>query len=478
MLKKQTTQGGNPGMAQQTAVIGRKRDVDMTQGSIFKLLLQFALPLMAGNLFQQFYNMVDTWVVGNYVSNVAYSAVGTMGPIFNMLIGFFAGFASGTGVVISQYYGAKMPQQVRKSVHTALVMTVVMGIVLTTAGLLMIPAALRMINMPAEAMHDAATYLRILFSGLLGLMLYNMGAGILRAVGDSRRPFYFLVVSALINIALDLLFVIRFDMGVAGVAWATVIAQSVSAVLVLITMARTESVVQIKLRWMALDLSILKKVLRIGFPAALQMAITSFSNIFVQSYINYFGTDCMSGWTTYSKVDMLMFLPMQSLSLAATTFAGQNLGKGNVERAKKGIHTALMMSLAVTAVILVPLMIFSPQLTAFFNDKPEVVQYGTMLLRLLSPFYLLCCLNQVYAAGLRGAGNSRAPMFIMLGSFVVFRQIYLFVMANFISNEIVPIAMSYPAGWLLCSLATTIYYHKTPLDRYKVVQTAEKPAEQ
>jgi len=464
-------------MAQQTAAIGRKRDVDMTQGSTFKLLLQFALPLMAGNLFQQFYNMVDTWVVGNYVSNVAYSAVGTMGPIFNMLIGFFAGFASGTGVVISQYYGAKMPQQVRKSVHTALVMTVIMGVILTAAGLLMIPAALRMINMPAEAMQDADIYLRILFSGLLGLMLYNMGAGILRAVGDSRRPFYFLVVSALINIALDLLFVIRFDMGVAGVAWATVIAQSVSAVLVLITMARTESVVQIKLRWMALDLSILKKVLRIGFPAALQMAITSFSNIFVQSYINYFGTDCMSGWTTYSKVDMLMFLPMQSLSLAATTFVGQNLGKGNVERAKKGIHTALMMSLAVTAVILVPLMIFAPQLTAFFNDKPEVVQYGTMLLRLLSPFYLLCCLNQVYAAGLRGAGNSRAPMFIMLGSFVVFRQIYLFVMANFIANEIVPIAMSYPAGWLLCSLATTVYYRKTPLDRYKLVQPAESHSE-
>ena len=465
-------------MAQQTAAIGRKRDVDMTQGSTFKLLLQFALPLMAGNLFQQFYNMVDTWVVGNYVSNEAYSAVGTMGPIINMLIGFFSGFASGTGVVISQYYGAKMPHQVRKAVHTALVMTVVMGAALTAIGLLMIPTALRLINMPAEAVQDASTYLRILFSGLLGLMLYNMGAGILRAVGDSRRPFYFLVVSALTNIVLDLLFVIRFNMGVAGVAWATVIAQAVSAVLVLAALMRSESVVQVKLRWLKPDLSILKKIVRLGFPAAIQMAITAFSNIFVQSYINHFGTDCMSGWTTYSKVDMLMFLPMQSLSLAATTFVGQNLGKGNVERAKKGIRTALLMSLTVTAVILVPLMIFAPQLTAFFNSKPEVIQYGTLLLRLLSPFYLLCCLNQVYAAGLRGAGNSRAPMLIMLGSFVVFRQIYLFVMANFIANQIVPIAMAYPAGWLLCSLATTIYYRKTPLDRYKVVQTAEKPAEQ
>ena len=194
MLKAKITKGGNNSMAQQTAAVQRKRDVDMTQGSIFKLLLQFALPLMAGNLFQQFYNMVDTWVVGNYVSNEAYSAVGTMGPIINMLIGFFSGFASGTGVVISQYYGAKMPHQVRKAVHTALVMTVVMGVALTAIGLVMIPTALRMINMPSEAVRDAATYLRILFSGLIGLMIYNMGAGILRAVGDSRRPFYFLVV--------------------------------------------------------------------------------------------------------------------------------------------------------------------------------------------------------------------------------------------------------------------------------------------
>lgn len=461
-------------MAQQTAAIQRKRDVDMTQGSIFKLLLHFALPLMAGNLFQQFYNMVDTWVVGNFVSNQAYSAVGTMGPIINMLIGFFAGFASGTGVVISQYYGAKIPLQVRKTVHTALVMTVLMGLLLTIVGLILVPTALRMINMPAEAYQDAATYLRIFFSGLMGLLVYNMGAGILRAVGDSRRPFYFLVVSAMINIVLDLLFVIKFHMGVAGVAWATVIAQAVSAALVLITLMRGQSVVQVKLRWMKLDTAILKKIARLGFPAAIQLAITAFSNIFVQSYINYFGTDCMSGWTTYAKVDQLMFLPMQSLSLAATTFVGQNLGIGNVGRAKEGVRTALKMALAVTAVILVPLMVFAPQLTAFFNSKPEVVQYGTLLLRLLSPFYLLCCLNQVYAAGLRGAGNSRAPMVIMLGSFVVFRQIYLFVMANFISNEIIPIAMSYPAGWLLCSLATTIYYHKTPLDRYKVVQTTEK----
>ncbi len=464
-------------MAQAAAAPRRsRRDVDMTQGSIFKLLLQFSLPLLAGNLFQQLYNMVDTWVVGNYVSNVAYSAVGTMGPIVNMLIGFFSGFASGAGVVISQYYGAKMMGKVRETVHTALVLTFIMGLILTAAGLALIPTALRLIKMPDEALADATTYLSILFAGIMGLMVYNMGAGILRAVGDSRRPFYFLVVSACINIVLDLVFVIKLRMGVAGVAWATVIAQAVSAILVMTVLMGTESVVQVKLRWLRINWSILKKIFTLGLPAAIQLAVTAFSNIFVQSYINFFGTDCMSGWTTYAKVDQLMFLPMQSIALASTTFVGQNLGKGNVDRAKAGVRTAVKMSLGITAIILIPLMVFAPQLTAFFNDKPEVIEYGTLLLRLLSPFYLLCCLNQVYSSALRGAGNTRAPMVMMLLSFVLFRQVYLYIMANFIANQLIPIAMAYPAGWFVCSLANLIYYHRTPLDRYRVVDAAAKGA--
>ena len=359
-------------MAQAAAAPRRsRRDVDMTQGSIPKLLLQFSLPLLAGNLFQQLYNMVDTWVVGNYVSNVAYSAVGTMGPILNMLIGLFSGFASGAGVVISQYYGAKMMDKVRQAVHTALILTLVMGVVMTAFGLFMVPYALKMIKMPEEAMADATVYLTILFSGVLAVMVYNMGAGILRAVGDSRRPFYFLVVSAFTNIVLDLLLVLRFNMGVAGVAWATIISQIISAILVMLTLMTNESVVQVKLRWLRIDWSILKKILKLGLPAGIQLAVTSFSNIFVQSYINYFGTDCMSGWTTYAKVDQLMLLPMQSISLAATTFVGQNLGKGNSQRARAGVRTAMRMSLLITAVILVPLMLFSPRSPPFSTASPR-----------------------------------------------------------------------------------------------------------
>ncbi len=448
----------------------KKRDVDMTQGSIARHLIAFSLPLLAGNLFQQFYNMVDTWVVGNYVSNEAYSAVGTMGPIINMLIGVFSGFASGTGVVIAQYYGAKQGENVRKTVHTALILTAVMGVILTAVGLWMIPLALRLINMPQEAMADATTYLSIYMSGLIGLLFYNMGAGILRAVGDSTRPFYFLIVSACMNIVLDLVFVLYFRMGVAGVAWATIISQFVSAVLVLIVLVRDQSVVQVKLQWLRADTAILKKIIRIGIPTAIQLGVTAFSNVFVQSYINYFGTDCMSGWTTYSKVDMVMFLPMQTISLAATTFVGQNLGTGDVARAKKGVRTAIMLSVSITLICMVPVMVFAPQLAAFFNDKPEVIGYSVMLLRLLTPFYLFSCFNQVYSGALRGAGNTKVPMLCMLGSFVLFRQVYLYVMANFICNEIIPIGMSYPAGWILCSALTALYYHKTPLDRYRVVE--------
>ena len=450
-----------------------RRDVDMTQGSITRLLIQFALPLLAGNVFQQLYNMVDTWVVGNFVSNEAFSAVGTVGPIINMLIGFFMGLSSGAGVVISQYYGAHRPEKVRDTVHTAMVLTLVLCAAFTALGLALIPAMLDLMNTPAEVLPESTAYLSIYFSGITGLLIYNMGSGILRAVGDSRRPFYFLVVSAVLNTGLDLLFVIRFHLGVAGVAWATIIAQAVSAVLVLAVLMRTDSCVRVELRRLRVHWDMLKKIVRVGIPAALQMAVTAFSNVFVQSYINHFGADCMSGWTAYSKIDQLILLPVQSISLASTTFVGQNLGINRVERAKRGVRTALCLGTGATILIMIPVMIFAPQLVTFFNGKAEVVAYGTLLLRWISPFYVLACFNQIYAGALRGAGNSRAPMVIMLCSFVLFRQCYLYIMANFISNEIIPIAMGYPAGWLVCSVATGLYFRNVELSSTRIVENAE-----
>ena len=446
-----------------------KQDVDMTHGNILRHIIGFALPLLMGNLFQQLYNTVDTWVLGNFVSNEAYSAVGNVGPIVNMLIGFFMGLSSGAGVVISQYYGAGQHDKVQHTVHTAIVMTLILGVIFTGLGIFMIPFMLDLMNMPESVAPEATTYLTIYFSGLMGLMLYNIGSGILRAVGDSKRPFYFLVVCAVLNTALDLLFVLAFGMGVEGVAIATILSQTVSAVLVMITLLRTDSCIKITVKKLRIHWDMLKKIFKVGIPAALQLAVTAFSNIFVQSYINYFGPNCMSGWTTYSKVDQLLFLPMQSISLAATTFVGQNLGKGQTDRARQGVKVAMLLACGATVLLMIPVITFAPPIAAFFNAEPAVIEFATLFLRCITPFYVLCCFNQVYAAALRGAGNARAPMIIMLCSFVGFRQLYLYVMSG-ICNEILPISMAYPAGWLLCSAITATYYHKVQLGKTRLVE--------
>ena len=447
-----------------------RRDVDMTRGNVYGLLIEFAVPLLLGNLFQQLYNTVDTWVVGNYVGKEAFSAVGTVNPIINMLIGFFMGLSVGAGVVISQYYGAKQHDKVSDTVHTALVMTGVLGVLFTAIGVSMTPLMLKFMKTPAEVLPEAKRYLTIYFSGIFGLMLYNIGAGILRAVGDSQRPFYFLVLSASLNIVLDLLFVLAFHMGVAGVAYATILSQGISALLVLLVLLRSDNCCRVQVRMLRMHWDVLKKIVKVGIPAAVQMAITSFSNVFVQSYINYFGADCMGGWTAYTKIDAFLFLPMQSVAMGATTFVGQNLGVNDVARARQGVSAALRISALITVALMVPVVAFAPHLVRFFNDTPEVIEFGTLFLRMMSPFYVLCCVNQILAGSLRGAGDSRTPMFIMLFSFVLFRQIYLYLMTHFVANTIVVVALGYPAGWLVCSTLTFLYFRFAHWEKHRIVE--------
>lgn len=448
---------------------GKRGDVNLTEGNIWWQIIYFAIPLLLGNLFQQLYNMVDTWVVGNFVSDAAFAAVGTVAPIINTLIGFFMGLASGAGVIISQAYGRRDTNEVKSAVLASTIMTLVMGVAFTIIGVAFTPMMLDFINTPDEVTIEATTYLQIYFAGVIGLMIYNMGAGILRAVGDSKRPFYFLVVSAVMNIVLDLLFVIKFGMGVAGVALATVISQLTSATLVTIVLLKTSSPVKLVISELLHSIRHIKelsvvfgKIIRVGIPAALQMAVTAFSNVFIQSYINFFGKECMAGYTAYAKIDALLFMPMQSLSLSATTFVGQNLGANKPVRARKGANTALIISIISTVILAIPVMIFAPELVVFFIDVDSAVSYGTLFLRFMTPFYLLCTINQVYSGALRGSGNARAPMIIMLTSFVAFRQAYMFVMANFISNTVIPIVAAYPAGWALSSILTIIVYLKAP----------------
>lgn len=439
-----------------------KTEVDMTSGGIVALLLNFAAPLLLGNIFQQLYNTVDTWVVGNYVGKNAFSAVGTLSPIINTIIGFFIGFSNGACVIISRHFGAGDKEKVQRAVHTFVTVTLILCVVFTILGIALTPLMLDLIKSPAEVRSEQYTYLSIYFAGVTGLLLYNMGSAILRAVGNSVYPFLFLVVSALLNTAMDLVFVIAFDMGTAGVAYATIAAQLVSAILVMAMLFKTDSSVRVRLKSLRIDRSILGGIFRIGLPAALQMSVTAFSNIFVQSYINFFGADCMGGWTAYSKIDQLLFLPMNSLSLATQTFVGQNLGRKLTDRTRRGVRTSLFMSMLCTAVLIIPVVAFAPSLVRFFIDESEagVIHYGTLFLRMISPFYVMCCLNQIYGGALRGAGEAKVSMVIMLGSFVLFRQIYLFVVSNYVSNTVVAISLGYPFGWLLCSILMLVFYKR------------------
>ena len=311
-------------------------DTNMTEGSIFRQLLFFSLPLLAGNFFQQCYNTVDSIVLGNFVGKAALAAVGTTTPIINTLIGLFLGLSAGIGVVISQFYGAKEEEKVGQAVQTGLLLVLLLCAVFTVVGILMVPAMLRLMATPEDVFGEAKLYLQIYFAGVSGLMLYNLGAGILRAVGDSRRPLYFLLFSAGVNTGLDLLFVAKFQWGIAGAAIATILAQLLSAVLVLGVLTFTSSSCRIRWKGMRMQKGILRNMLVVGLPSGLQLAITSFSNVFVQSYVNRFASSCMAGWAAYQKIDAFAILPMMTLSVSATTFVGQNVGAGNWNRAGHG----------------------------------------------------------------------------------------------------------------------------------------------
>lgn len=445
---------------------------DMTTGSIWKHIVLFSIPLLIGNFFQQLYNTVDSVVVGNYVSNQALGAVGSVGPVINTLVGFFMGMSTGASVVISHYFGAKNEKGLHEAVHTTILLTFLLSIVFTLVGIGMVPFMVHFMKTPADVVAESVTYLRIYFGGMIFLMIYNIGSGILRAVGDSRKPLVFLCITSVVNIVLDLVFVVCFHMGIAGVAFATVIAEAVSAFMVLFVLSRTEEAYRLVWSDLRISVPILKKICLVGIPAGLQMAVTSFSNVFVQSYINRFGSDCMAGWTSYTKVDQFVILPMQSLSMSATTFVGQNLGARDEKRAEKGMSTALAISLSVTVLLTVFLNVAATPLIRMFTKDVNVLAFGKTFLRFMSPFYVCCCFNQIHAGALRGSGDANGPMVIMLSCFVVFRQIYLAV-TSLLSDSIYPVAFAYPAGWILCSILMFLYYkHAKKRNRPLVSETA------
>ena len=436
----------------------------MTEGTIWKHLVRFAFPLFIGNIFQQLYNTVDSIVVGNFVGADALGAVTSTIPIVITLIGLAIGFTMGASVVISQYFGAKDIENLRRSTHTATAAMFLLSLVFAAIGYLATPVLLRMMNTPESVFREAVVYLQIFSLGLTGTIMYNMGSAILRAVGDSKRPLYFLILASILNIFLDLLFVINFGLGVAGVAYATIISQFVSGIIIFWLLFRSNEVHSLRWHEMKIDTRILRRIIAVGFPAGFQMAVTSFSNVFVQAYINAYGAASTAGWGIYSRIDAFVILPTQSMAMSVTTFVGQNAGARKPDRINKGLLTGLCLSWSLSACIITILYIFAPYIAGLFNQDAAVLSFAVLFIRLNSIFDPVNATNQIEAGALRGVGDSRTPMIIMLMSFVVLRQIYLFIISR-LTDSIYFIAVGYPIGWFVCTALMTLHIYRIGWDK-------------
>ncbi len=443
----------------QNMTVKKTTSRDLTSGNIAKQVVLFSLPLMLGNVFQMLYNTVDSIVVGNYVGTQALAAVGSTTMIVNLFVFFFNGFSIGAGVVIGNAFGAGDKERLHKAIETVMTASFVLCVIFTVVSMAGVKPMLRFMSTPEDVFADATTYLRIYFAGIAGLLIYNIGSGILRSVGDSTRPLYFLILTSVMNIILDLLFVLTFRMGIAGVALATIISQFVSAFLIMVLLVKTRDIYRFTFSDMQIDTDILRRIFAVGLPAAIQSVITAFSNIFVQSYINYFGSGVMAGWSCYNKIDMFIMLPMNSMAMAATTFVSQNVGAGKEKRAAEGTKTTIVMTMLITAVIAALIYVFAAPSVSLFSSDPEVVEYGAMFLQVNVFWLLFNCINHVLAGSLRGRGDSRAPMVIMLFGFVAVRQAYLFIMTRFIANTPAAVGFGYPVGWVVTCVLEVAYYY-------------------
>ena len=415
----------------------------MTEGVIWKELLLFSVPLLLGNLFQQLYNAVDSVVVGNYIGAQALAAVGSSAPVINLLVSFFMGLSVGAGVIISRYFGARNMESLQDSIHTSLALTMTAGIFMTLFGIIFSPTILRWIGTPSDVMSSSVLYLRIYFGGILSVMLYNMGSGILRAVGDSKNPLYFLIVSSITNILLDLLFVIVFDMGIAGVGWATLIAQTISAVLTLLLLIKTKQEYKVTLKKIRFHKDKLIEIIRLGLPSGIQNGVVSFSNVIVQSNINAFGSLAMAGCGAYTKIDGFAILPVMSYSMALTTFTGQNMGAKKYDRVKQGARSGIIMSLLTTIAISALLLIFGEQVLSIFSDNPKVISYGLYMMHVLAPFYIFLAISHAFNGIITGAGITTIHMIVMISCCFVMRMTWiLFSFTIFLVIGVVFMALS------------------------------------
>ena len=447
-------------MTEEKKVTIQNKNTDMIGGGIFRSIFWFSVPLLIGNFFQQLYNTVDSYVVGNFVNTSALAAVGASTPVINMLVGFFMGLSAGAGVVISQYFGAQKGREMSRAVHASMALTALLSLIFTVLGLIFTGPLLRAIGVPEDVLPHSSLYLMIYFTGITFSLFYNMGAGVLRAVGDSTHPLIYLAAACMVNVVLDFLFVCGFGMGIAGAAIATVIAQGVSCILVMGKLMRAKADYRVELRRIRFHKKMIRRIISFGFPAALQQSITSFSNVVVQSYINHFGTAAMAGYSATVRIDGFTQLPLQSFNMAITTFVGQNIGAKKYDRVKKGVFAAWLMSSGVIIVCSVCMFLAAPFLIGVFTKDRDVISIGSDMVRIFASLYIALPVVQILNGALRGAGLSKIPMYFMLGSFVVLRQIYLMIAVP-LTDSVNVVMAGWPITWVVCAIGMAWYYFKT-----------------
>lgn len=438
----------------------QRKTVDATQGVIWKQLLALFFPLWFGTLFQQLYNTVDSVVVGRFVGKTALAAVGCTGTVISLTVGIFTGIASGAVVIIAQQYGARQGERVKPGVHTAMLLGVVMGAFFMVAGYVTAPWILRAIGTTADTIAEAELYLKVYCLGMIPNVVYNMGTGVLRAVGDSRRPLYFLVAASLCNIVLDLVFVLVFDMGVLGVAVATILSQLLSAVLVVWSLLRAHGeLYQMHLRGLRIECNSLKSILRVGIPAAVQSVMYSLSNLVIQAAVNDFGTDTVAAWTAYGKLDVVFWMTISSMGLAVTTFAGQNFGAGKLDRLKSGVRVSVWICAVMAVVMSILLITFARPLTGIFTTDAGVVDICVDMVRFLTPAYITYILIELLSGAIRGAGKVLIPTLISLFGVCALRLLWLWVAVP-LHHTVYMVELSYPITWAVTSAALAVYYCK------------------
>lgn len=432
-------------------------EMNMTEGSISKNIVLFAIPLFLGNLFQQLYNTADAFVVGNLLGDNALAGVSSTGSLIFLLVGFFSGLAMGAGVVISRFFGAGDVPGMRKAIHTSFVFFAICGAAFSVIGALGAEPVLRLMQTPDDVMANALAYVRTYFAGLFTMVMYNVCMGIMQAVGDSKHPLYYLILSSVLNVGLDYFFMGVLKLGVFSAALATVISQMVSVVLCLVRLFRVKADYRLSVKELKVDFKILGLIVKNGLPSGFQNSVISIANVVVQGHINHFGEAAMAGCGAFSKIEGFAFLPVTCFSAAMTTFISQNLGADRPDRARKGARFGVMTAVLIAEAIGGLMILFSRPLIDAFTESEKALQFGIDKSRICCGFFFLCALCHCFAAVLRGAGKAVVPMGAMLACWCVIRVSILFVVVP-ITETIDIVNWVYPITWFLCSLVLGGYY--------------------